>query len=180
MKSRLLTTAAALVAATLSLASCETSVETLKPVECGGVERIHALGGVFLASQPQPGDFTDIKKRGIKTIVTLRKAGELEWDEADVVRELGLEFHSVPFREPEELTDEVFDRVRDLLNQPANKPLFLHCGSANRVGAVWIVHRVLDHDMSFEDAHAEAKTVGLKTVAYVDRAREYIAKSREA
>lgn len=164
---------------TLGLASCggaqkkTMSEPQLEPYECGTVERVHVFGEVFLASQPQPEDFQHASDGGIKTVVNLRKPDEVEWDEEAVVTGLGMEYHSVPYKAVVELTDEVFDEVRELLNAPGNKPLMLHCSSGNRVAAVWIAHRVLDDGVSFEVAEAEAKEIGLKLPAYANRAKQY-------
>jgi uncharacterized protein (TIGR01244 family) len=178
---------AAAAAAFLSLGSCSApdgKVATgaggpvLEPYECGSVARIHTLGGVFLASQPAPEDLKHAREGGIKTVVSLRKPDEIDWDEAAVVKDLGMEFRQVPFPAPGELTDEVFDEVRALLNDAEKRPLLLHCASANRVGAVWLAHRALDHGLSLEAAGEEAKTVGLKLPAYTERAREYVEERR--
>jgi uncharacterized protein (TIGR01244 family) len=171
--------------ATFLLASCSTSgghkaitTDRLEPYQCGTVQKLHTLGGVFLASQPQPADFEQAREGGIKTVINLRKKDELDWDEEAKVKELGLEYHQVPFKAPTELTDQVFDEVRSLLNDPEKKPILLHCASANRVGAIWLAHRVLDGRLSYEAALAEAKTVGLVLPAYEERAKEYIARHR--
>lgn len=165
---------------TLGLASCggaqkkTMSEPQLEPYECGTVERVHVFGEIFLASQPAPEDFQHASDGGIKTVVNLRKADEVEWDEEAVVTGLGMEYHSVPYKAVVELTDDVFDEVRELLNAPGNKPLMLHCSSGNRVAAVWIAHRVLDDGVSFEQAESEAKEIGLKLPAYANRAKQYI------
>ncbi len=150
------------------------AAEKLEPYECGSVTRLHTLGGVFLASQPAEEDFKMAQAGGIKTVINLRKPSETDWNEQEFIKELGLRYHNVPFQTPDELTDEVFDEVRDLLAQDENKPILLHCSSANRVGAVWLAHRVLDGGLSYEDALAEAKTVGLKLPAYEAKAKDYI------
>ena len=85
----------------------------------------------------------------------------------------------LPFRSPDSLTDEVFDRVRKILGDPERKPVFVHCGSANRVGAVWLVHRVLDDKVPLDRALKEAKKVGLRAPAYVDKAKDYIARHKK-
>ena len=51
--------------------------------------------------------------------------------------------------------------------------MILHCSSANRVGAVWLAHRVLDGGLKYNEALSEAKTVGLKLPAYEERVKEY-------
>jgi ubiquinone/menaquinone biosynthesis C-methylase UbiE len=50
----------------------------------------------------------------------------------------------------------------------------LHCGSANRVGAVWLTYRVLDQGVPIETAIEEAKTIGLRSPEYEAKARDYI------
>ncbi len=173
-------TVVSVFAAAALLGSCSGSghrafvSDELEPYECGQVQKLHTQGGIFLASQPQAADFAQAKEGGIKTVINLRKPEELDWDEEKVVRDLGLEYHSLPFKSPSELTPEVFDRARALLNDPDKKPVLLHCASANRVGAVWLVHRVADDGLAYEDALAEAKTVGLKLPAYEARAKEYL------
>jgi hypothetical protein len=92
------------------------TAEKLEPYECGKVKRLHTLGGVFLASQPQPEDFQDAKDGGIKTVVNLRRHDELDWDEAGHVKELGMAYHNIPFKAPDTLTDKAFAEIRKLLN----------------------------------------------------------------
>ena len=112
-------------------------------------------------------------------MVTLREAGEVDWDEPKTVRELGLEFHRLGFRAPDTLTDAVFDKARKILTTSKDKPVLLHCGSANRVGAVWMAHRVLDHGLSIQDAEKEANEVGLRTEQYRKKAIEYIQRKKK-
>ncbi|RMF43867.1 MAG: methyltransferase domain-containing protein [Planctomycetota bacterium] len=99
---------------------------------------------------------------------------EVEWDEAGLLRKAGIEFISVPFAGPDSLTDEVFDKVRKLLRESQQHPTLVHCGSANRVGAVWLAYRVLDEGVPLEQAVEEAKQVGLRTPEYLERAKDYI------
>jgi uncharacterized protein (TIGR01244 family) len=148
--------------------------EKLEPYQCGKVQRLHTLGGVFLASQPEKEDFSHAKEGGIKTVLNLREKEELDWDEAELIGSLGMEYVNVPFKTPASLTDEVFDKVRKLLNDKAKRPLLVHCASANRVGAVWLAHRVLDGGKSYDEALKEAKTVGLKLPAFEAKAKDYI------
>ena len=43
-----------------------------------------------------------------------------------------------------------------------NQPVFVHCGSANRVGGMWMVKRVLQDGWTIEKATEEAKLIGLR------------------
>ncbi len=170
----------------LTLSSCTTPSKSvsliqtkLEPYECGSVKRIQTIDGIFLASQPQAEDFKHASEGGIKTVVNLRKPNELRWDEEKVVTDLGMEYHNIPFKAFDELTDEVFNKTRALFNDSTKRPLLVHCASANRVGAVWLAHRVLDAKLSFEEAEAEAKVVGMKLPAYTRRAKIYIDKYKD-
>lgn len=155
----------------------------LERCEVGSIRQIHRLGKVYLAGQPSQDDFRIAKKGGLKTVINLRTQPELTFDEAAHLKSLGIEYHHVPFRSPETLTDKVFDSVCKVLNEEKNHPVMVHCASANRVGAVWLAHRVLDADVKYEDALKEAEAVGLRTRAFEDRAKAYIEatmKKREA
>lgn len=153
------------------------TTERLEPYACGSITRMHTLGGVFLASQPQPADLEQASAGGIRTVVNLRHASELDFDEGAVVEGLGMSYVALPWNGPDELTDDVFARGRELLRS-AERPLLLHCGSANRVGALWIPWRVLDEGVPLEEAVAEAKVIGLRTPAFEEKARAYVAAQR--
>lgn len=146
---------------------------------CGAVERLHALGDVHLGSQPSADDLRQAKADGVKTIISLRHAAELkDFDEEAAARALGLEFARIPWNGPLELDDAVFDGARAALRD-ATRPVFVHCGSGNRVAAVWIPYRVLDQGLDLEAAVAEAKVVGLKTPEFEAKARDYVARRRQ-
>lgn len=166
--------AAAATATATAPSASPSAQEALAPATCGSIQQLHAIGGVLLAGQPSEADLKVAREDGIKTIVSLRKPAEVPWDEGAAARGLGLEFHQVPFQSPEELTDKAFEELRALLRDTSKRPLLLHCGSANRVGAVWLAHRVLDDGVTFEAALAEARTVGLRSEALLARARAYI------
>lgn len=146
----------------------------LEPASLGSIRRLHALGGVLAASQPAALDLEQAQEGGVRTVVNLRHESEVtDFDEPALVRSLGLTYVSIPWSGVDELTDEVFDRAREVL-QTAERPLLVHCHSANRVGAVWLPWRVLDGGLSWDAALAEAEQVGLRTPALVDRARDYV------
>lgn len=150
------------------------TTDKLEPYTCGSVARLHTYQGIFLASQPAAEDFEQAKKGGIKTVINLRHPEEnKKFNEMQVVLGQGLKYENPAWNGPEELTDAKFDEVRQLLNT-AQRPILLHCASANRVGAHWLTYRVLDGGLSVEDALAEAKVVGLKSPDYEAKARDYI------
>ncbi len=151
-----------------------------KAVEIAGVRNLHKVGDVYLAGQPNADGLRALRDAGVKTVIDLRTPAESRgFDETGTCGELGLTYINAPFRVPDTLEDSVFDRVRDALTDPKSGPVLLHCGSANRVGGVWIAHRVLDGGLTYEQALAEAKVIGLRTQGYADKARDYIARQQK-
>ena len=149
------------------------------PVQIGKCTPVHAKGDVYLTGQPSPDDLKEAQAKGVKTVISLRESGETDWDEAARVKDLGMQYLHIPFKSPETLKDEVFDKVRQTLNDSSRHPVLVHCGSANRVGAVWLVHRVLDGGLTYDAALAEAKKIGLRTPAYEEKAKDYIARNHK-
>ncbi|MBX3441152.1 MAG: protein tyrosine phosphatase family protein [Planctomyces sp.] len=152
----------------------------LEPAKCGEIDRLHRFGDIFLASQPREEDFKLLKREGVRTVINLREDEEIDWDERAAVERLKLDYEHVPIGSLNKLTDETFDRLRELLLQASERPVVLHCAVANRVGAVWLAHRILDGGLDDEAALKEAKAVGLKSPELEQAARDYVARVRAA
>lgn len=148
----------------------EKKVETSK---LGSIKNVHKCDSLFLAGQFTEADIAKLKEAKIKKVITLRTEGEVNWNEAMALKKAGIELVKIPFRQPESLTDEVFTKVREALADQEN-PVLMHCGSANRVGGVWLPYRVLDEGIELEQAIKEAKTVGLRAEFIEAKAIDYI------
>ena len=146
----------------------------LKEAKLGDTINVHACGDILLCGQPSKEDFELAKRRGFDVIITLRTEGEVSWDEPSFVKELGMEFHRVGFRAPPTLTDEHIEKSVKLLKKYKGKSVMLHCASANRVGAIWLAHRVINDGISLEAARKEAKTVGLRTEGFETKVLKFI------
>ncbi len=175
-------TSVALACSLLVLGACQqgravTAPDPVEPATCGTVRNLHAVGDIYLAGQPGPGDYALLKERGIKTVIDLRLDKETDHDEAKAVSAQGLTYVHLPWNGPDQLTDARLDEMRRLLRE-AERPLLLKCGSANRVAAGWLAYRALDEGVAVETALAEAKAVGLRTPAYEAKALDYIQRKR--
>lgn len=174
------------LACVLMLTGCKSgtdqhAVAAPAPVEattCGSIKKISKVGQLYLAGQPSAEDYAQIKERGVKTVIDLRKDEEQRgFDEAKVVSEQGMTYVQIPWGSADELTDAKLDAMREAL-RTAERPLLMKCGSSNRVGAGWLAYRVLDEGVPVEQALAEAKEVGMRTPAYETKSLDYI-KSRQ-
>lgn len=145
----------------------------MEPVQLGEMRKLHKFGDVYLGSQPSEADLALLKERGVVTVINMRKAEEMSFDQKAATEGLGLAYNHLGWNGPDELTDELFDSYREFMNN-AEQPLLLHCASCNRVGAIWIAWRVLDQGANVDDAVAEAKISGMRTPGYETKARDYV------
>ncbi|TWU29989.1 beta-lactamase hydrolase domain-containing protein [Bythopirellula polymerisocia] len=155
-------------------AATKDSATQLEKCELGHATPVHRFGKVYLAGQPTEEDLLELKADGMRTIINLRPDKELPWNEGAAVKRAGMKYVHVPFRGEEQLTSTVFDQVLGALRDEESGTTLLHCGSANRVGAIWYAHRVLDDELDPVTAELEAKQVGLRDAAYLEKAKEYV------
>ena len=144
----------------------------------GSTSNVHKYSAFYLAGQPSKADFEEVKKAGIKTVINLRMPEELSFDERQVVSDLGMSYHNLGIGSPDMMTDPLFNEIREILSNAENQPVLLHCGSANRVGAIWLAFQALDGGLSIEAALAEAKTVGLRNPAMEAKAKDYVERNK--
>lgn len=126
--------------------------------------------------QPRLEHLEKLKAEGVKAIINLRQPSEHRADEEEAkAKELGLRYYNIPvaYGSPKEEQATEFLRLTD---DPANRPAFIHCTAAIRVGAFWMIRRVLRDGWTMEAAAEEAKKVGLREAPHLDEfVRSYIA-----
>ena len=127
--------------------------------------------------QPKLEALEKLKAEGVKSIINLRTPGEHRAaDEEAKAKELGLKYFNIPvvYREPKDEQATEFLKITD---DPANRPVFIHCTAAIRVGAFWMIRRVLRDGWTVEAAEEEAKKIGLREAPHLTEfAKNYIAK----
>ncbi len=127
--------------------------------------------------QPRIEHLEKLKSEGIKAIINLRQPSEHRAEEEETkARELGLRYFNIPvvYRDPK---DEQVAEFLKITDDPENRPAFIHCTAAIRVGAFWLIRRVLRDGWTFADAEKEAEKVGLREAPHLKEfARNYIEK----
>ena len=130
-------------------------------------------------AQPRPEHFAMLKSRGVKTVLNLRTPGEHRAEEEKAaVEAAGMTYVNIPvnYRNP---TNADVDAFLEVTDDPAMRPMFIHCTAAIRVGAFWLIRRVVRDGMSWDAAVAEAKKVGLVEAPHLEEfAKAYIASQR--
>jgi uncharacterized protein (TIGR01244 family) len=129
---------------------------------------------VATGGQPSGPQIAELGKAGFRTVMSLRQSSEYdEAAEAEESRRAGMRFVSVPIEKPVPAVSAVEEFLK-VTDDPGIYPVFIHCGSGNRVGALWMVRRVLRDGWSVEAAENEADRIGLTSEALRKFALEYI------
>ncbi|MFY9554076.1 MAG: protein tyrosine phosphatase family protein [Blastocatellia bacterium] len=132
-------------------------------------ERI-ATGG-----QPTDGAFQKLAANGYRAVLSLRTSSEGidQKHEQEAIEKAGMRYVNIPVissaPKPEQV-DVFINAVKD----KNNHPMLIHCGSANRVGAFWMIYRVVDQGWPEDKALDEATRIGLTSPTLKAFAHEYI------
>lgn len=130
---------------------------------------------VLTAGQPTPDHLARLGAIGCVAVVDLRAAGEPRgYDEPKAVAAAGMEYVHIPVT-TETLTDREFDQLREYLREHGERPVLVHCASANRVGALLVPFFMLDQKRSRDDAIAAAQRVGMRSADLLQKALAYVA-----
>jgi protein tyrosine phosphatase (PTP) superfamily phosphohydrolase (DUF442 family) len=134
------------------------------------VNKLFCTGG-----QPRLEHLAKLKADGVKAIINLRQPSEHRAAEEEAeAKKLGLRYFNIPvvYGEPK---DEQVDEFLKITDDPENRPAFIHCTAAIRVGAFWMIRRVLRDGWTVEKAEEEATKVGLVNAPHlVSFAENYI------
>jgi uncharacterized protein (TIGR01244 family) len=123
-----------------------------------------------------PAAMAALRKEGYVSVINLRQATEAGADiEAGraAAQAAGLKYLHMPFNvaAPD---SKVVDGFLAAVADKSNQPVFIHCGSANRVGGMWMIKRVLQDGWAIDRARTEAEAIGLSSAPLVAFATEYI------
>jgi uncharacterized protein (TIGR01244 family) len=134
------------------------------------VETTIACGGAT-SSEAMP----ELKKMGFKSVINLRQANEagVNIPEAEAAaKAAGLIYVHIPFNTASP-DPAVADRFLAEITKPANNPAYVHCASANRAAAMWMIKRLTVDRWDVDKASTEAAGLGLTNPALKEFAINY-------
>ena len=130
--------------------------------------------------QPRPEHYARLKGDGVKAVLNLRAPAEHRAEEEkQAVEAAGLRYFNIPvsYQNP---GDADVDKFLELTDNPANRPMFIHCTAAIRVGAFWMARRIVRDGMTWDAALEEAKKVGLVNAPHLEEfVKSYVAKHKK-
>ena len=118
---------------------------------------------VACAGATAPAALAEVKKRGYAAVINVRVAtepgAEIEASAA-AAQAAGLRFIHLPFNAsaPDPM---LVDKFIAAVTDPKNQPVFIHCASANRAAALWMVKRMVVDKWDADRAATEATALGL-------------------
>jgi len=146
---------------------------------------------VCTGGQPTAEHLEKLKAEGVRAILNLRRPTEKEtplaggeripYDaeaEAAEAKRLGLRYFNIPV-DRENPKDEQVEEFLKIAAEPENRPLFIHCSTANRVGGFWMIRRVLVDGWTVEAAEEEARRIGLSNEKTRAFARDYLERHKK-
>ncbi len=177
MKMRTLFSAVALCAtvATPLVPSASAQVQKIDVAGIRNFSRVDATIGCGGATDASA--MPTLKKEGFVSVINLRlpsEPGANVEQEAAAAQAAGIKYIGVPF-DAAMPDPKVVDRFLAEVSNKANQPAFIHCGSANRVGGVWMIKRVLQDGWAIDRAKTEAEAIGLRDPKLAEFATQYIA-----
>ncbi len=122
---------------------------------------------VWTGGQVSVDGLDDLKKEGVRAIINLRPPEEYDGQNEEArATALGLKYFNIPvnFREPKEDQATEFLKITDDMK---NYPVFIHCAVGIRVGAFWMIRRVLRDGWTIEAAEQEAAKIGLRRTPHL-------------
>jgi uncharacterized protein (TIGR01244 family) len=120
--------------------------------------------------------FHFLKAQGFKTVVNLRLANELEGSPESIARDAarhGLEYIHLPFN-PRNLEHDVIPAFVDVMSRPDMQPVYVHCNSATRAAALWMIMRVRQDNVLLKAAIEEAKIIAARPEDAIAFAKQYL------
>jgi uncharacterized protein (TIGR01244 family) len=120
----------------------------------------------------------ELKKMGFASIINLRLASEqganVE-EEAAAAKAAGIKYFHLPFNTTGEQSERerVAGRFLETLTTPGNEPAYIHCASANRAAAMWMIKRIAVDHWDTDRAGTEAAALGLTNQALKQFAIDY-------
>jgi uncharacterized protein (TIGR01244 family) len=123
-----------------------------------------------------PSAMSALRKEGYVSVINLRLPDEAGADidaGRAAAKTAGLKYIHLPFNAASPDPKVVSDFLGAVADK-SNQPVFIHCGSANRVGAVWMIKRVLQDGWAVDRAQTEAQAIGLQSPQLLAFANTYI------
>jgi len=131
---------------------------------------------IACAGATTPAAVAGLKQMGYASIINLRVASESGAEveaETAAAKAAGITFIHLPFNAASP-DPAIVDGFLKAVTEAKNQPAFVHCASANRAAAMWMIKRMKVDKWDADRAGAEAASLGLTSGALKTFALDYV------
>jgi uncharacterized protein (TIGR01244 family) len=146
------------------------------PADLGVPNVREAAPGILTGGSPSADDLKRLKDAGYAAVINLEGLEEGSLSEAAIADEVGLHYVALPITRAD-ITRENAEKLHAAI-QLSGTPVFVHCASGNRAGALMALRAYFVLDMSPAAAMEEGKKAGLTSLT--DVVSDVIAGAEEA
>jgi uncharacterized protein (TIGR01244 family) len=173
----------------MGMVACDSTPTGVEKADLPGIEnfsRIDNSSGIAgstvgFGGATQPSAMAALEREGFATVINLRFAGE---DGADVdasrraAEVAGMNFVHLPFN-PKEPDAAVIDEFMAAVGNQSNQPVYIHCSSATRAAALWMIARVLEDGWDEGAAAREVDAIAARPNEAIAFAEHYLAQQAQ-
>ena len=129
------------------------------------------------AGATSPEAMAELKRMWHTSVINLRRASENGVDieaSRSAAAAAGLTYIHLPFHLTLDDREATVDRFLEEVTREENLPAYIHCGSANRVGGLWMAKRMLVDGWDAAKAAEEAEMIGLRSAEIRQFTLDYV------
>ena len=160
------------------------SITQVEKVEVPGIDNFSkiektsgfAVNTIGFGGATQAVAMDSLKRQGFVTVINLRLDDEENIDlhgNSEAAKAAGLNYFHLPF-DTSAPAKEVVDNFLKTVGNEVNQPVYVHCGSATRASALWMIGRVLVDGWELSAASAEVQKIARKPDDAIAFATAYI------
>lgn len=168
------------VAVALTVGGVASAQSVIKETVPGIVNFARVESTVACAGATSPAALAEVKRQGFASVLNLRMASEQGADvegAAAAARALGLTYIHLPMNSASP-DPGLVDGFLKVVTDKKNQPVFIHCASANRAAALWMIKRLVVDKWDADKAGTEAAALGLTSPALKTFAQEQAAQRK--
>lgn len=153
----------------------QTAITRINRMSVSDMEQLSHVGNIWMSEQPTEKDLRWMRDNYVTMVIDTRgREEERGFDERAYVVSLGMKYRLEPLDTSQDYTIRYFDIVRGMLRSRTDVPTLIHGESADRAAAVWLPYRILDQNVDYSTAMAEARIAGLENEETIRIVNQYL------
>ena len=146
----------------VSISACAATAVKPENVQQLDIRNLNVINSSqFSGGQPTLEQLDGLQRAGVKNIINLRPVKEQKFDEAQAAKKLGINYVSIPVAGKAAINELNAKKLADALKLIGAQPVFVHCASGNRVGALEALNEFNANGGDIDAAIAKGKQWGL-------------------